>query len=96
MRHYLINNDEVRHCPNAQCDYAGLVEIDYYTGRIECETPLECPECETTWKDPLQKVTNGIFLARKWVSFSRYCEATVSNLRKLMMARPCPFCGVMI
>ena len=43
MRHYLINSDEVRYCPNAECGYAGVIHIDPDTDRIECNMPLECP-----------------------------------------------------
>ena len=57
LQHYLIHSKDVRTCPNKDCSYAGLVEIDPDTERIECSNPLQCEKCDTKWKDPLQRET---------------------------------------
>ena len=43
LNHYLIHKSDVRKCPNSECAYAGTVEIDTATERIECLQPLQCP-----------------------------------------------------
>ena len=53
LKHYLINCTDVRFCPNAKCEYAGYVQIDEDTRRIECREALSCEMCDTQWRDPL-------------------------------------------
>lgn len=57
LRHYLVNNTDVRSCPRQECGYAGLVEVDRDTEIIECTTSLECLKCGAKWMDPLQGTT---------------------------------------
>ena len=96
LRHYLINNEDVRLCPRENCGYAGLVDIDIDTDRIECISQLECAKCGIKWYDPMQGVTQGIFLIRMWKSLKRFTESTANNMRKLLTATPCPSCGIMV
>ena len=96
LKHYLVNCQDVRTCPNTQCGYAGLVCIDPDTEMIECTQPLECPKCLTLWKDPLQEVTRGAHLIRLKNRFFNVWETAANNLRKLLIASPCPNCGVMV
>ena len=53
LRHFLINCKDVRFCPNAKCGYAGHVEINEDTQRIECSEALTCEKCGIKWRDPL-------------------------------------------
>lgn len=96
LKHYIINDSNVRTCPNSACGYAGSVDIDEFTGRIECVTPLQCLKCETTWMDPLQEYTSGASWKRSLGRLSRFYETFANNLRKILVASPCPNCGVMV
>ena len=40
LRHYMINTDDLRSCPDSKCSYAGSIVPDNYTGRLECVEPL--------------------------------------------------------
>ena len=41
-------------------------------------------------------MTNGLFIVRKWRKLQRFYENAANNLRKLMIAAPCPNCSAMI
>ena len=96
LKHYVINCEDTRACPNAKCNYYGLVQIDQYTERIECDKPLQCPECQTEWCDPLQQVTRGASLIGKFIRLKKTWQQTATNLRELLISEPCPNCGSMI
>ena len=53
MKHYTVNTEDIRTCPNQGCDYAGIVVVDPASNRIECNEFLECPKCGFKWNDPL-------------------------------------------
>ena len=95
MRHYLINTVDIRICPNDKCGYAGIVDINANTERIECTQPLACSKCETTWRDPLQREPFSFLAILKGLIPLDY-ESFANNLRKILIAEPCPNCGVMI
>ena len=96
LKHYLIREEDVRSCPNEGCTYAGFVNIDPASERIECASPFECAKCDRAWVDPLQRVTKGIALLRCKRGISTWCEKTANSFRKVMTAEPCPKCGVLI
>ena len=96
LKHYVINCEDTRACPNAKCNYYGLVQIDQYTERIECDKPLQCPECLTEWCDPLQQVTRGASLIGKVIRLKKAWQQMATNLRELLISEPCPNCGSMI
>ena len=96
LRHYVIHNEEIRSCPNPTCSSAGFVSIDINTGYIECEKPLQCLECDFVWRDPLQRITQGAFLARMHARFRRSYQRSASKLCKLLISKPCPQCSTLI
>ena len=40
FKHYLAHCEDVRKCPKVECGYAGTVEINKDTDRIECTAPF--------------------------------------------------------
>lgn len=98
MQHYVIHCDDVRVCPNASCGYAGIVPLNPDSQRIECSEPLECLQCGTAWRDPLQ-VEQRRGLQAIWhqlVQDLPSFEAAANSLTTLLTAEPCPECGVMV
>ena len=95
LKHCLINSKDVRACPNVECDYAGLVDINSQSGRIECGDMLVCQKCETAWMDPQQRTP--IKIDKLFQASLESLNSSLNNLKMLlfMAARPCPACGTM-
>jgi len=77
---YLINEKDIRKCPNPKCSYAGIIE------NSSCNDPLQCARCDTQWIDYWQsKVSIGVF--------SDYKNELFSNIRKCLLTKKCPNCN---
>ena len=53
LKHYLVNASDVRFCPDQECRFAGIVQIDGVSERIECSEALQCTKCSRQWRDGL-------------------------------------------
>ncbi|CDW74761.1 ring finger protein [Stylonychia lemnae] len=89
LKHYLINNEEMRQCPAPDCEYSGFITSGY------CSDKVQCKKCGLTWRDPenysLSEKARQVI--RDLLSFN---SSHTTYLRSLILEEPCPKCGVMI
>jgi len=79
---YLVNEKDIRKCPNPNCSYAGII------GKLNCKFPFECPLCGAQWKDCQQPVT----LKNVFNKINFYKDDCFSNIRKFFFTKKCPSC----
>ena len=96
MQHYVIHGEDVRACPNEKCGYAGIVQLNPDSQRIDCADPLECEKCGTKWKDPMQASSSKLDFMRYLLDQIPSYESLANNLTTILTAKPCPNCGVMV
>jgi len=90
----MITSPDVRSCPNSECDYMGIVQIDPITEQIECTEPFTCDKCDQQWRDPLQRQPWS--LKNCLSAITPDFEKVGNFVRIVMIAEPCPNCGVMV
>jgi len=82
---YLFQTKDIRKCPNSKCSYAGIIKMS------GCSNPLECPMCQTQWKEYQHK-----FFYEKLNNILNQKDFSISNpysfLRKTLFAKKCPRC----
>jgi len=87
LNHNLIHSKDVRQCPEENCGFAGIVDINSLSDRIECFEPFSCSKCGKEWKDPLQREQSLLGFLRSEIPS---IENLANNFRKVMIAEPCP------
>jgi len=82
---YLISEKDIRKCPNSNCNYAGVLN------KSKCSSSLECPACETQWKDYQQKTMPKDFkeVLNRTDSFK---NGFLTRIRKYFSTKECPSC----
>jgi len=63
---YIINEKDIRKCPNSNCSYAGMIS------KLNCKYPFGCVIFGTQWKDSQRFVTSKSFL-NKIISCKNDC-----------------------
>jgi len=79
---YLINEKDIRKCPNQTCYYAGTL------GKVNCKSPFECLVCHAQWKE-YQQLETYKSAFNKAIS---YKNEYFSAIRKLLFTKKCPNC----
>src|SRR3569833_1994576 len=89
FKHYLVQNEDVRKCPNSKCGYSGFLN------RKRCSGSLKCEMCDYQWRDP---VHFSFFenLQREVKSICQFKSTYLTHFRNLLFEEPCPRCGVLI
>jgi hypothetical protein len=78
---YLSHTEDIRRCPSDKCKYAGTIVLE------SCGKPLECPECNTQWREFMQ-MTNfqkAIKSIKETLSFK---SETFSYFNEIMTGSP--------
>ena len=96
FKHYLVQQNDIRHCPTVDCKNAGFIKICEITGRIVCNDKFLCTQCQTSWSDPLQINKTGNFLIDRTNDFISDLTLFRHNFMFLMSVEPCPNCNVYI
>ena len=96
MNHYLVQQYDVRMCPNTSCKNAGFVEINDATGRILCQSKFKCDQCNTSWQDPLQWKSTGNVFKDACYGIQGGVTKLRHNFTLLTTAEPCPNCQIWI
>lgn len=89
LKHYSNNQTDIRKCPNSKCTHYGFIES------YSCSESLECPMCQTKWRDPLH-FSQLETLSRSVKNLLECNINSFSSLHNLIFAEPCPKCGVQI
>lgn len=86
---YLSHAEDIRRCPNENCNYAGTIELKV------CDGPLSCPECDYEWREYTQmsKYQKLFKSMRELISFN---SETFSYMKEVLTGTPCPRCGMII
>ena len=86
---YCTNAEDIRKCPNNNCDYAGVIELK------SCNEPLECDLWENTWREYEQMTIYQKLIRGLSKTFSLESE-TFSYINKVLVGVSCPKCGLTI
>lgn len=88
FRTYLKKSDDIRHCPNSKCTYAGVIN-----GKEKCRKSLQCELCQNKWRERIHFGFIEELLFR--LSSLRVSEFT-SNLWEEIFTNRCPICSISI
>ena len=86
---YLSNTDDIRRCPNDNCDYAGVISLKPWSDN------LSCPECGYDWRELAQMSTSQKVIRNIQNTLSLKSE-TFSYVNEVLTGVPCPNWGLVI
>jgi len=87
---YLTQEQDIRKCPNTNCQYAGVISLD-----SSCNSSLQCDLCGTAWRDKQHYTKSERFFA--WLRNEPARTEEESSQRWIRSkAKRCPECRVNI
>lgn len=87
---YLRKTSDIRHCPNGECNYAGMIDTS-----TPCKDNVECTVCGTQWREKAHYSTKDK-IKEFFVNNSAKRSETLSDIWQEMFSRRCPKCNVSI
>ena len=89
LKTYASEQDDIRHCPRANCNYFGIISLK------QCSDTLNCPACRYEWRDPVnysvyEKVMDKI------QQISKRRNGLLSEIYEGIFTESCPKCSIPI
>jgi hypothetical protein len=89
LKHYLLNEGDVRSCPKKDCSYSGFIVEGH------CSKNISCQKCGSEWTDQAHySWVKRFFIELKLII--GFKSSHITYLRNLFFEEPCPKCGVLI
>jgi len=90
FKSYLRKTKDIRPCPNPQCSYAGMINLEE-----RCHENLICDVCQTSWRDPYS-YTLDEKIKKAITSFRSVIFEASSCMYEELLTSNCPTCSIPI